>query len=192
MTNRGPRWLGAFIVIGTIVTATSAGAWVRTPTDAYARADYSRDIAQASSRYAVPERLVWAVIRVESGFDHRAVSRRGARGLMQLMPQTAAKLRVRNAFDPHENIDAGTRHLSAMLMRFRYDVRLAVAAYNAGEKPVLLYGGVPPFPETREYVAQVMYHYNGTTEQRIGKEIRRVERADGTVLYTNIPSLNGR
>ena len=94
--------------------------------------------------------------------------------------------------DPHENIDAGTRHLSALLMRFRYDVRLAVAAYNAGEKPVLLYRGVPPYPETREYVAQVLYHYNGTSERRIGAEIRRVERADGTVLYTNIPSLNGR
>ena len=187
MTNRGPRWLGAFIVIGTIVTASSAGAWVRTPSDSYMWTDYSRDIAEASTRYAVPERLVWAIIRVESGFDHRAVSRRGARGLMQLMPQTAARLGVRNPFDPRENIDAGTRHLSAMLMRFRYDVRLAVAAYNAGEKPVLLYRGVPPYPETREYVAQVLYHYNGTSERRIGAEIRRVERADGTVLYTNIP-----
>jgi soluble lytic murein transglycosylase-like protein len=175
------------VIIGTIVAATPAGAWMRTPPDAFARADYSQDIAEASSRYAVPERLVWAVIRVESGFDHRAVSRRGARGLMQLMPETAARLGVRNAFDPRENIDAGTRHLSAMLMRFRYDVRLAVAAYNAGEKPVLLYRGVPPYPETREYVAQVMHHYNGTSERRIGAEIRRVERADGTVLYTNIP-----
>ena len=195
MTHRGPRWLSAFIAMGAILTMAPAGAGTRTRATDIARYqyyDFAGDIADASSRYGVPERLVWAVIRVESGFDHRAVSRRGARGLMQLMPQTAAKLRVRNAFDPRENIDAGTRHLSAMLMRFRYDVRLAVAAYNAGERPVLLYGGVPPFPETREYVDQVMYHYNGTSERRIGKEIRRVVRSDGTILYTNVPSLNER
>src|SRR5213596_816504 len=115
---------------------------------------YSQEIAEAAARYAVPERLIWAVIRVESGFDPRAVSSSGARGLMQLMPETAAILGVRDCFDPHENIDAGTRHLRAMIDRFRRDLRLAVAAYNAGDKAVARYGGVPPYPETREYVTR--------------------------------------
>lgn len=186
MTNNGARWLSVLIVVGAIVTATSAGAWIRTD-DAEAGA-FDLEIAEAASRYAVPERLVRAVIRVESGFDHRAVSRRGARGLMQLMPETAAILGVRDCFNPRQNIDGGTRHLQAMLVRFRYDVRLAVAAYNAGEKPVLAYRGVPPYPETREYVAQVLHLYRTPAERRLpGGDVRRIVQANGTVLYTNVP-----
>lgn len=183
------RWLSLLIVVGVIVTATSAGARARTPAHDEARRDhdgYAREIAEAAHRYAVPERLVWAVIRVESGFDHRAVSRRGARGLMQLMPETAAILGVRNCFDPRENIDGGTRHLQALLVRFRYDVRLAVAAYNAGEKPVLVYRGVPPYPETRQYVAQVLQHYQAPVERRLPEGVQRIAQLDGSVLYTNV------
>jgi hypothetical protein len=108
---------------------------------------------------------------------------------MQLMPETAAILGVRDCFNPRENIDGGTRHLQAMLVRFRYDVRLAVAAYNAGEKPVLAYGGVPPYPETREYVAQVLhlYRYHAPAEPRLpGGDVHRIVQADGAVLYTNV------
>lgn len=123
------------------------------------RETYRRMVAEASAQHAVPERLIWAVIRVESGFDHRAVSPRGARGLMQLMPETAAILGVRDAFDPRENIQAGTRHLRAMMERFPRDLRLAVAAYNAGEKAVVAFRGVPPYPETRDYVRRVMRFY---------------------------------
>jgi soluble lytic murein transglycosylase-like protein len=179
------RWLTVPIVMGAILTATSAGAWVH---DSTVRDDrvYARHIAEASARYAVPERLVWAVIRVESGFDHRAVSPRGARGLMQLMPQTAALLGVRDCFNPRENIDGGTRHLQAMLVRFHYDVRLAVAAYNAGEKPVLTYRGVPPYRETREYVAQVLELYQAPAEPRLSGAVQRIVQTDGTVLYTNV------
>src|SRR6267142_5886294 len=191
MTNARSRWLSGFIVVGAILTATSAGAWMRPPADDTALRDhrvFARDIADAAARHAVPERLVWAVIRVESGFDHRAVSPRGARGLMQLMPETAAILGVRDCFNPRENIDAGTRHLQAMLVRFRGDVRLAVAAYNAGEKPVLAYRGVPPYPETREYVAQVLHHYHAPVERRgPDGDMRRIVQANGTVLYTNVP-----
>src|SRR5215467_9691669 len=163
------RWASLLIVVGVIMTATSAGAWVRTPADDVPRDHrvFARDVADAAARYAVPERLVWAVIQVESGFDHRAVSPRGARGLMQLMPETAAILHVRDCFNPRENIDGGTRDLQSMLIRFRYDVRLAVAAYNAGEKPVLVHRGVPPYPETREYVAQVLRLYRAPVEPRV-------------------------
>ena len=184
MTNNGARWLTVGIVVGAIVTATSAGAWTRTADTGR----FDRDIAEAASRYAVPERLVRAVITVESGFDHRAVSRRGARGLMQLMPETAAILGVRDCFNPRQNIDGGTRHLQAMLVAFRHDVRLAVAAYNAGEKPVRAFRGVPPYPETREYVAQVLHLYHTSTDRGLpgGADVRRVVQTDGAVLYTNV------
>jgi soluble lytic murein transglycosylase-like protein len=150
---------------------------------------YAREIAEASARYAVPERLVWAVIRAESGFDHRAVSRKGARGLMQLMPETAAILGVRDPFDPRQNIHGGVRHLRALMERFSYDLRLVVAAYNAGEKAVVTFGGVPPYPETREYVTRVMRFYGAPIEwsQLQGSGIHQLVEPDGTVVYTNVP-----
>jgi len=125
---------------------------------------YSRYIREAADRHAVPAHLIWAVIRAESGFDSRAVSRKGARGLMQLMPRTAAILRVRDCLNPRENIDAGTRHLRALLERFDNNVLLAIAAYNAGDKVVAAYGSVPPYPETQEYVTRVMGFYSMPTE----------------------------
>jgi len=104
------------------------------------------------------------------------------------MPETAAILGVRDCFNPRQNIDGGTRHLQAMLVRFRYDVRLAVAAYNAGEKPVLVYRGVPPYRETREYVAQVLSLYQTPVEsQLLPGGVQRIVQANGTVLYTNVP-----
>jgi soluble lytic murein transglycosylase-like protein len=154
------------------------------------REAYSRVIADASAQYTVPERLIWAVIRVESGFDHRAVSRKGARGLMQLMPKTAAVLGVRNIFDPRENIYAGTRHLRAMMDRFPYDLHLAVAAYNAGEKAVMTYRGVPPYPETRDYVVRVLRLYAtpmDCCQAQGGGDIQRIVELDGSATYTNMP-----
>ena len=191
MTRPSPRWLSVLIVVGAITSATSAGAGIPVPVDdAYwspqGPGAFDREIAEAAARYEVPPRLVWAVIHVESGFNRRAVSRRGARGLMQLMPQTAAVLGVRDCFNARQNIDGGTRHLRGLLMRFRHDVRLAVAAYNAGEKPVLTYGGVPPYPETRQYVADVMRLYHAPVERRLPRELQRVASADGSVLYTNL------
>ena len=148
---------------------------------------YSREIAEAAARYAVPERLIWAVIRVESGFDHRAVSSRGARGLMQLMPETAAILGVRDSFNPRENIHAGTRHLRGLMERFRYDLPLAIAAYNAGEKPVAAFRGIPPYSETREYVARVLRLYGGPLAWELqGSGIQQIVERNGTVVYTNV------
>jgi soluble lytic murein transglycosylase-like protein len=183
------------VAAAAVAAATSAEAQVRrAPQREAARASsrhhgaYAREIAEASARYAVPERLIWAVIRVESGFDHRAVSPKGARGLMQLMPETAAMLGVRDPFDPRQNIHAGTRHLRAMMERFRHDVRLAVAAYNAGERPVAQYRGVPPYRETRQYVTQVL-HFYGAPSARVERRqdgIRRIVEPNGSVIYTNI------
>jgi hypothetical protein len=150
---------------------------------------YVHEIRDAAERYGVPVRLVSAVIRAESGFNPRAVSRKGARGLMQLMPTTAASLGVRNSFDPKQNIDGGVRHLRGLIDRFPSNLPFALAAYNAGERAVVQYGGIPPYPETQDYVSKVLFFYGGPVEggttppTRIYQTIER----DGTVVYTNIP-----
>jgi soluble lytic murein transglycosylase-like protein len=116
---------------------------------------FAEQIRAAATAYGLAPELIASVISVESNFDPRAVSRKAARGLMQLLPETAAKLAVRNVFDPQENIDAGSRYLKELLGRYNQDLSLALAAYNAGPKMVDLYHGIPPFPETRTYVHRV-------------------------------------
>ena len=111
-------------------------------------------IAAAAASYGVDVRLVHAVIEAESNYEPRARSRTGAQGLMQLMPATAKQYAVGDPYDPKANIDAGVRHLKYLLGRF--DVGLALAAYNAGEGAVRVYGGLPPFAETRNYVARIL------------------------------------
>jgi multidrug resistance efflux pump len=113
-------------------------------------------IEEAAARHRLPERLVLAVIKVESGFNPRAVSPKGARGLMQLMPGTAMILGVRDSFDPVANIEGGVRHLRGLMDRFGNNLPAALAAYNAGEGAVKEHGGIPPYPETREYVARIL------------------------------------
>lgn len=115
-------------------------------------------IAEASERTGLPAALIDAVIRTESGYRTAAVSRTGAQGLMQLMPGTAADMGVRNPFDPRDNILGGAKYLRRMFDRFG-SIRLAVAAYNAGPGNVRKHNGVPPFRETRRYVATVMRRY---------------------------------
>jgi len=119
-------------------------------------ADWLALAMDMAHRHRIDADLVAAVIAVESGFQPTAVSPKGAIGLMQLMPSTAAALGVVNPFDPHQNIDGGVRHLRALLTRYRGDRRLALAAYNAGVAAVELHGGVPPFSETRAYVRKVL------------------------------------
>jgi len=126
----------------------------------YIRTDFhikvESDIRELAARYGLSEDLIAAVIEAESEFNPRAVSCRGARGLMQLMPPTAATLGVRAPFNPRENIEGGVRHLRAMMDRFKNNVPLALAAYNAGEGAVIQYRGVPPYPETRQYVKGIL------------------------------------
>ncbi len=119
-----------------------------------------RDLVEAAAkRYNMDADLITSVIAVESNFDPKAVSRKNARGLMQLLPETAAQLGVKNVDDPAENIDAGTRYLRDLLQKYNNDLALALAAYNAGPDKVQLYGHVPPFAETISYVRRVKSGY---------------------------------
>ena len=115
---------------------------------------YDPIIESASDRNGVPARLVKALIQVESAFQPRARSNKGAMGLMQLMPETARQYRARNPYDPAANIDAGTRHLRSLLDQF--ELPLALAAYNAGEAAVRKFGGIPPYDETQAYVSKIL------------------------------------
>lgn len=116
-------------------------------------------IAHASRDYKVKPALVKAVIHAESLFDSTAVSHAGAQGLMQLMPATAGFVGVDDAFDPWQNIRGGTRYLQYLMRRFRGNLELSLAAYNAGEDTVLRYGGIPPYRETQRYVKRVLHLY---------------------------------
>jgi hypothetical protein len=119
-------------------------------------------ISPAAERYGLDPRLVAALIMVESSGDSRAVSRTGARGLMQLMPDTAKRMGVGDVFDPAQNVEAGVRYLKDMLDRHEQDLTLALAAYNAGPTAVARYGGIPPYPETQKYVRRVLELYEGS------------------------------
>jgi soluble lytic murein transglycosylase-like protein len=130
-------------------------------------------IAEVAGRYQMDRALVKAVIKAESGFQPRAVSRAGARGLMQLMPGTALLHGVRNIHEPSENIEGGVQHLRMLLDRYGGNVPLALAAYNAGEGAVDQHGGIPPFQETREYVWRVLQFRQQYLQQYIQQAIAR-------------------
>jgi len=117
-------------------------------------------VNSASAAYHLDPDLVNSVIHAESGFNSRAVSPKGARGLMQLMPGTASQLGVNDAFDPEANVVGGSRYLRKLLEHYNFDLVKALAAYNAGPERVEQYQGVPPFRETRTYVARIVHEYN--------------------------------
>ncbi len=143
-----------------------------------------RDLVEAAAkRYNVDADLITSVIAVESNFNPKAVSRKNARGLMQLLPETASQLGVKNMDDPAENIDAGTRYLRDLLQKYNNDVGLALAAYNAGPDKVQLYGRVPPFAETISYVKRVKRGYEKSKSQAPAK----TPAAPGAIAATTPP-----
>lgn len=141
-------------------------------------------IHELARQHNIEPQLVHAIIRVESNFNPRAVSRAGAQGLMQLMPATAARYQVEDPFNPRANIEGGIRYLKDLLQQFPGDLRRVLAAYNAGEQTVRRYGGMPPYPETQRYVEQVMTLYS--TADSAG-EIYRYRTPSGSILFTNTP-----
>jgi soluble lytic murein transglycosylase len=122
---------------------------------------YQKIIKKAAKKYNVNPHLIEAVIKTESGYNKTAVSDKGAEGLMQLMPDTQRMLDVTSPFNPMQNIYGGTRYLKSLLNRYNGNLSLALAAYNAGQKAVTQYGGIPPYNQTQNYVKKVMYYYKG-------------------------------
>lgn len=120
---------------------------------------YSEWIRQAAILYQIPEELIRSIIKCESDYDPRALSPAGAQGLMQMIPATALRMQVRDAFDPREAIFGGTRYLRVLANMFNGDLELTIAGYNAGEAAVVRYAGIPPYEETQAYVARVLTYY---------------------------------
>lgn len=135
-------------------SAASASGPAKTPDE------YDAYIREAASLYQIPEALVRAVIRVESNFDPRAISRANAQGLMQLIPATAERMLVTDPFDARQNVLGGTRYLRVLANLFNGNLQLTLAAYNAGEGAVIKYNGIPPYEETQAYVAKVLSYYD--------------------------------
>lgn len=125
------------------------------------RSDFDGLIRQIALNEGVDPQLIRGIVQVESQFNPRARSSKGAMGLMQLMPETATLMGIRDPWDPQENITAGTRYFSSLMKRYRGDVAKALAAYNAGPTAVDSYNGIPPYQETREYVKNVLAIFNG-------------------------------
>lgn len=162
----------------------------------FSQAQLDAAVQRAAQRHNVDPNLVRALIKVESNFNPNAVSSKGAMGLMQLMPQTARDLHLTNPFDPEENVDAGVRHLKQLMESFGGDVRLSLAAYNAGAGAVVRNSGIPPFSETRNYVRRITQLYNGGGEAgpltsnpvrrpRVAQPIVVQRDAQGALYFSN-------
>jgi soluble lytic murein transglycosylase-like protein len=157
------------------------------------RADLKLLVRNISQEHGVDPKLVDALVRVESSYDPNAVSRRGAMGLMQLMPSTAKRLDVGDPFDPEENIRGGVKEFSRLLDQYSGNLQFALAAYNAGEGAVARYRGVPPFAETRNYVSRILTLYTGRPYRlggvyRPARPVKMVQSRDGSTVITNTTS----
>ena len=167
-------FLTGMFAVGLIVPSSTSeierkdGVIYLTTMPLHAGADFERYntvIWKAAERYQVDYALVKAVIKTESNFNPQAVSRAGAKGLMQLMPGTADALGVDNTFHAEDNIQGGVRHLRYLLDRFQGDLPLTLAAYNSGEKVVFRYNGIPPYKETRTYIRRVLRHFQNYSSE---------------------------
>ena len=186
--------LAGILVLPTAVTAVANGAAevAKGGSSLHDRSKLRQIVNQVSLEHGVDPKLVDALVRVESSYDPRAVSRKGAMGLMQLMPDTADRLDVEDPFDPEENVRAGVKEFSRLVDRYAGNLQLALAAYNAGEGAVARYRGVPPYNETRNYVSRILTLYTGRPFRLAGtyraKPVRIVRDRNGNTVITNVSS----
>jgi soluble lytic murein transglycosylase-like protein len=170
----------------------ATGSFVKPPAPAADEDPIDRIVKEAAERHRVDPALVKAVITTESGWDPHAISRKGAEGLMQLIPGTAERFGVGNPFDPAQNVEGGTTYLKWLLDRYNGDLRKTLAAYNAGEGAVDQVGGVPRYRETQQYVQKVTHAYfqpgsgrNPTLWEPPRPPVRREVDSNGRVVFTN-------
>ena len=165
----------------------TAGVQNSLPRSGFSQRDIDAAIEQSAARHNVDANLVRALVKVESNFNPNAVSRKGAMGLMQLMPQTARQLNLKNPFDPQENVDAGVRHLKQLLQTYNGDIRLSLAAYNAGSGAVARSRGIPRYSETQNYVRRITNLYGGNLGSNyffgLSRDPVKVQRDERGVLY---------
>jgi soluble lytic murein transglycosylase-like protein len=179
---RSGRLVRAAVISPQMVRAAAVQPRVVAPVEISASAprasggDFAQFVAETARRYEVNPLLVHSVIEVESNYSPSAISRKGARGVMQLMPGTARRFQVADSFNPWQNVEGGVRYLKYLLTLFDSE-RLAVAAYNAGEGAVFRYGNVPPYPETTNYVRQVAVKYGAAREAARKTGLERAKAA---------------
>lgn len=147
---------------------------------------YHGIVNTVAKRYYLPPELIHSIIRAESNYDPFAISPKGAMGLMQLMPETAKIYKVKNVFDPQDNIEGGVKYLNDLIKLFNSDTDLVLAAYNAGQEAVKKYGGIPPYPETKSYIKNVMRIYSRSTI-KTKTIIYKFYDESGRLVLTNIP-----
>ncbi|MGA2532001.1 MAG: lytic transglycosylase domain-containing protein [Candidatus Aminicenantales bacterium] len=150
---------------------------------------YTPIVENVAAKHRVPADLIHAIIRAESNYDSFALSEKGAMGLMQLMPETAAQYGVKNVFDPAQNIEGGTKYLKDLMRLYNSQTNLVLAAYNAGQEAVRKYGGnIPNYKETRDYIQRVMAKYNKPVI-RSTRPVVKVRDESGRVVLTTDPEL---
>ena len=147
---------------------------------------YHGIVNTVAKKYYLPPELIHSIIRAESNYDPFAISPKGAMGLMQLMPETAKIYKVKNVFDPQDNIEGGVKYLNDLIKLFNSDTDLVLAAYNAGQEAVKKYGGIPPYPETKSYIKNVMRTYPKSTI-KTKTIIYKFYDESGRLVLTNIP-----
>lgn len=185
------------VALGVVLVAAQAGAngaisSAGTSVTSTDRGELRELVHRVSSEHGLDPKLIDALVVVESGYDPKAVSRKGAMGLMQLMPETAKRLDVDDPFNPAENIRGGVREFSRLVRRYSGNLQLALAAYNAGEGAVARYRGVPPYAETRSYISKILSIYTGRPYRLAGSyraaPVRMVRNPRGTTVITNVRS----
>ncbi len=154
----------------------------------YERAAYRFEpyIVKTAEKFNIEKALIKSIIKVESNFNHAAISSAGASGLMQLMPKTAEKMGVRNVFNPRENIEGGTRYLRALLNLFKGDLSLSLAAYNAGERSVIKYKAIPPYDQTRNFVKRVLTYLKKYRKEYEKLANKRLDYGSRTTVFRGI------